>query len=92
MLTHVRAWLNAVNVVNVIVTFVIFGGPGFIGFTSILSCALILISIFIENKTYMLIFEGSVLLPALFIWLKSLYVSIICAIKIETKSAGTKEQ
>jgi len=92
ILQYIRVCFNAVNVFNLVTVYIVFGGPKLIAFSSLSAYILIIISVFIEKKNYVMIFEASVILPAKFIWIKSLYVLTICIIEIDRKNVTYKEQ
>lgn len=84
-LKTVRTLLNTLSIVTSTLTFIIFGGPKLIFFISSCSSSLILVSIYMENISHVVIFETSVVLLSLIVFLKLIYVILFAIILTEKK-------
>jgi hypothetical protein len=75
---------NCLTIYDMIVVFVIFGGPKLINFVTLFSSILICTSTFISNN-YVVYFEYSVLITSVLIMIKCIYILVIDMIESEVK-------
>lgn len=86
-----RFAFDCLTIYNMIVVFIIFGGPKVITFITLFSSILICTSIII-SKSYVVYFEYSVLIISVFIMVKCVYILVIDMIESEVKRRTKQQQ
>ena len=84
-LKRTRSLFDILSIFNSVVVFVAFGGPKSICLVSLFSSLSILASLYVEKVSDAILFESSVLLMSVVVYLKTLHATMFQSIQIETR-------
>ncbi len=83
--SHVRLVLNLFGIFNIVLVFIVYGGPAIFNFLTCINGLCILIVPFVKHFHYMIYMESSVVFVSTVVTMQSLYCIIIAVLEIDTK-------